>query len=50
MAASITVHLQIFKRQQLSHFLTDSDETEREETPLHTIYCTLGNIHGCKVN
>ena len=27
MAASITVHLQIFKRQQLLHFSTDLDET-----------------------
>ena len=27
MAASITVHLQIFKRPQLQRFLTDSDET-----------------------
>ena len=27
MAASITVHLQIFKRQQLLRFSTDSDET-----------------------
>ena len=27
MAASITAHLQIFKRPQLPHFLTDFDET-----------------------
>ena len=27
MAAPITVHLQIFKRPQLPHFLTDLDET-----------------------
>ena len=27
MAASITVHLQIFKRPQLPHFSTDLDET-----------------------
>ena len=27
MAASITVHLQIFKHPQLSHFSTDLDET-----------------------
>ena len=27
MAASITVHLQIFKRAQLPHFSTDLDET-----------------------
>ena len=27
MAASITVHLQIFKRPQLQHFSTDLDET-----------------------
>ena len=27
MAASITVHLQVFKRPQLPHFSTDLDET-----------------------
>ena len=27
MAASITVHLKMFKRQQLPHFSTDLDET-----------------------
>ena len=27
MAASMTVHLQIFKRRQLPHFSTDLDET-----------------------
>ena len=28
MAASITVHMQIFKCQQLPHFSTDLDETD----------------------
>ena len=48
MAASITVHLQISKRTQLSHFSTDFDETGIKNPWFTELFLIKGNNHqGC---
>ena len=46
MAASITVYLQIFKRQQLLHFSNDLDETDTKSHGLLR-YINHSNHQGC---